>query len=167
MRRQDCNKVRLPSEPVLHQLSRIMQPKEDLIGVARSVSACLHEMDPSFEGQASVQPGVAGRDVIRSDPNTSGQVMELVKALTRTMNSITVCATIHSPSPQTFELFDKVIILLSGRIVYFGNNGERPLTQCDLVFCLACFPCHLKHAFQASSKTNSFRYSCRCIVSSK
>ena len=51
--------------------------------------------------------------------------MELVKALTRTMNSITVCATIHSPSPQTFELFDKVIILLSGRIVYFGNNGER------------------------------------------
>ena len=53
------------------------------------------------------------------------QVMELVKALTKTMNSITVCATIHSPSPQTFELFDKVIILLSGRIVYFGNNGER------------------------------------------
>lgn len=51
--------------------------------------------------------------------------MELVKALTRTVNSITVCATIHSPSPQTFELFDKVIILLSGRIVYFGNNGER------------------------------------------
>ena len=51
--------------------------------------------------------------------------MELVKALTRTMNSITVCATIHSPSPQTFELFDKVIILLSGRIVYFGDNGER------------------------------------------
>ena len=50
--------------------------------------------------------------------------MELVKALTRTMNSITVCATIHSPSPQTFDLFDKVIILLSGRIVYFGNNGE-------------------------------------------
>ena len=57
------------------------------------------------------------------------QVMELGKALTRTMNSITVCATIHSPSPQTFDLFDKVIILLSGRIVYFGNNGERPCTQ--------------------------------------
>ena len=53
--------------------------------------------------------------------------MELVKALTRTMNSITVCATIHSPSPQTFDLFDKVIILLSGRIVYFGNNGEYSL----------------------------------------
>ena len=54
------------------------------------------------------------------------QVMELVKALTRTVNSITVCATIHSPSPQTFDLFGKVIILLSGRIVYFGNNGGPP-----------------------------------------
>jgi len=51
------------------------------------------------------------------------QVMELVMALTRTNNSITVCATIHSPSPNTFNLFDKVIILLRGRIVYFGNNG--------------------------------------------
>ncbi|CAL8472002.1 g11544 [Coccomyxa elongata] len=50
-------------------------------------------------------------------------VMELVKALTKTLNSITVCATIHSPSPQTFNLFDKVIILLRGRIVYFGDNG--------------------------------------------
>ncbi|CAL5220797.1 g2870 [Coccomyxa viridis] len=61
------------------------------------------------------------------DSYTSHEVMELVKALTRTMNSITVCATIHSPSPQTFELFDKVIILLSGRIVYFGNNGLDPI----------------------------------------
>ena len=57
------------------------------------------------------------------------QVMELVKALTRTVNSITVCATIHSPSPQTFDLFDKVIILLSGRIVYFGNNGGPPCSH--------------------------------------
>ena len=60
---------------------------------------------------------------------SAGQVMEMVIALTRTNNSITVCATIHSPSPQTFGLFDKLIILLSGRIVYFGNNGalSRPM----------------------------------------
>ena len=57
----------------------------------------------------------------------AGQVMEMVVALTRTNNSITVCATIHSPSPQTFGLFDKLIILLSGRIVYFGNNGALTL----------------------------------------
>jgi len=56
--------------------------------------------------------------------------MELVMALTKTHNSITVCATIHSPSPQTFALFDKVIILLRGRIVYFGNNGALPTIPC-------------------------------------
>ncbi|EIE23643.1 P-loop containing nucleoside triphosphate hydrolase protein [Coccomyxa subellipsoidea C-169] len=58
------------------------------------------------------------------DSYTSHEVMELVMALTKTHNSITVCATIHSPSPQTFNLFDKVIILLRGRIVYFGDNGD-------------------------------------------
>jgi ABC-type multidrug transport system ATPase subunit len=52
------------------------------------------------------------------------QVMDIVKRLTTSNDSITVCATIHSPSPQTFNLFDKIIILLSGRIVYFGDNGN-------------------------------------------
>ena len=74
------------------------------------------------------------------------QVMELVKALTRTSNSITVCATIHSPSPQTFDLFDKVIILLAGRIVYFGNNGAPPsLFSCSAEALLPpspCLPCY-------------------------
>ena len=49
--------------------------------------------------------------------------MKVVKKLTRTRDSITVCATIHSPSPFTFRLFDKLIILLKGRVAYFGNNG--------------------------------------------
>lgn len=57
--------------------------------------------------------------------------MELVMALTKTHNSITVCATIHSPSPQTFALFDKVIILLRGRIVYFGENGALSVILCS------------------------------------
>ncbi len=38
--------------------------QDDLIGVAKFINACLHRMDPSFEGQTSDQPGVAGRDVI-------------------------------------------------------------------------------------------------------
>ncbi len=50
--------------------------------------------------------------------------MELVKRLTTSDDSITVCATIHSPSPATFNLFDKVMILLTGRIAYFGGNGR-------------------------------------------
>ncbi len=38
--------------------------QEDLIGVAKFVTACLRKMNPSYEGQTSDQPGVAGRDVI-------------------------------------------------------------------------------------------------------
>ena len=53
------------------------------------------------------------------------QVMKCVVALTQTVSSITVCATIHSPSPQTFALFDRLIILLRGRIDYFGANCAR------------------------------------------
>lgn len=37
---------------------------------------------------------------------------------------ITVCATIHSPTPYTFGLFDRLLLLLSGQMVYFGPNGE-------------------------------------------
>ena len=37
--------------------------QDDLIGVAKFVNACLRKMNPS-EGQASDQPGVAGRDVM-------------------------------------------------------------------------------------------------------
>jgi len=36
--------------------------QDDLIGVARYVNACVMRMNP--QGQASDQPGVAGRDVI-------------------------------------------------------------------------------------------------------
>ena len=32
----------------------------DLIGVAKFVNACLNKMNPSLQGQASNQPGVAG-----------------------------------------------------------------------------------------------------------
>ena len=37
---------------------------------------------------------------------------------------ITIAATIHSPTSRTFQLFDRVLILQRGHIVYFGDNGE-------------------------------------------
>ena len=47
--------------------------------------------------------------------------MSEVKALVR--GGITICATIHSPTPFAFSLFDSLIILLRGRVVYFGDRG--------------------------------------------
>jgi len=50
--------------------------EEDLIGVAKFVTACMNKMNPSLQGQASDQPGVAGRDVISSDLIYSDQLLD-------------------------------------------------------------------------------------------
>jgi len=50
--------------------------------------------------------------------------MAEVKALVR--GGITICATIHSPTPFAFALFDSLMILLRGRVVYFGDRGAWP-----------------------------------------
>jgi ABC-type lipopolysaccharide export system ATPase subunit len=52
------------------------------------------------------------------------QVMKVVKDLTKT--GITICATIHNPTPYCFNLFDRLMILLHGRVVYSGENGVPP-----------------------------------------
>ncbi len=56
------------------------------------------------------------------DSFTASEVMEVVKGLVT--SGITIAATIHSPTPRTFQLFDRVLILQRGRIVFFGDNGE-------------------------------------------
>lgn len=38
-------------------------------------------------------------------------------------SGIAVASSIHAPSPDTFALFDRVLILQRGRAVYFGENG--------------------------------------------
>lgn len=48
--------------------------------------------------------------------------MTVVKDLVHT--GITICATIHSPTPYCFALFDRLILLLRGRVVYFGDRGR-------------------------------------------
>ena len=40
------------------------------------------------------------------------------------LEGMTVCATIHSPSPFTFHLFERLLLMAGGRIAYFGQNGD-------------------------------------------
>lgn len=54
------------------------------------------------------------------------QVMDVIKGLL-TSSNITIAATIHSPTPHTFDLFDRILILQRGRLVYFGANGQAAL----------------------------------------
>ena len=58
------------------------------------------------------------------------QVIAVVKGLTKT--GITICATIHNPTPYCFNLFDRLMILLHGRVVYSGENGELLRQSCDV-----------------------------------
>jgi ABC-type multidrug transport system permease subunit len=49
--------------------------------------------------------------------------MSVVHAL-RT-SGVTVCATIHSPTATAFGLFDALMMLVRGRVVYFGSAGRQ------------------------------------------
>ena len=57
------------------------------------------------------------------DSSTADDIMALVKKIATT-TSTTVCSTIHSPSAHTFNLFDDLLLLASGRIVYFGHLND-------------------------------------------
>ena len=45
------------------------------------------------------------------------------RTLSQEKEGITICATIHCPSIETFRLFDRVLLLQHGRAVYHGDNG--------------------------------------------
>lgn len=55
------------------------------------------------------------------DSFTSNEVMTYVQRLTSM--GVTVCATIHSPSAYCFSLFQRMIMLVRGEVVFFGPNN--------------------------------------------
>ncbi|KAK9803172.1 hypothetical protein WJX72_008884 [[Myrmecia] bisecta] len=55
------------------------------------------------------------------DSTTANEVMATVRSLTKT--GITICSTIHSPTQKCLNMFGMVLLLLGGRIVYFGEQG--------------------------------------------
>lgn len=62
------------------------------------------------------------------DSTASFEVMSYAKELARA-NNIIIIASIHQPSTTTFQLFDKLLLLSSGRTCYFG-----PLSDLDGYF---------------------------------
>ena len=79
------------------------------------------------------------------DSYTSNEVMTVVKTLTKT--GITICATIHNPTPYCFNLFDRLMILLHGRVVYSGENGvQRMLAPLLLLRTWARLFCRARRA---------------------
>eukprot|EP00878_Enallax_costatus_P038518 GHUV01043803.1.p1 GENE.GHUV01043803.1~~GHUV01043803.1.p1 ORF type:complete len:308 (-),score=34.80 GHUV01043803.1:223-1146(-) len=60
------------------------------------------------------------------DSLTANEVMRVVSSLAR--DGTTIATTIHSPSSYCFSLFDKLLILMSGKPVYFGEPGSAAIS---------------------------------------
>ena len=77
------------------------------------------------------------------------QVMSVVRTLTK--EGMTIVATIHSPTPFCFNLFDRLMILIGGYAIYHGPNGEHKMSLVAMLhFCGVLNHFHLswlgKHA---------------------
>lgn len=57
------------------------------------------------------------------DSNTTYQIMQSLKNLTHVMET-TVVVGLLQPAPETFDLFDDVILLAAGRVIYHGPREE-------------------------------------------
>ncbi|OLY79407.1 ATP-binding cassette sub-family G member 8 [Smittium mucronatum] len=67
------------------------------------------------------------------DSNTAYSVIKLLKDFTTSKDVITI-STIHQPNYKTFSLFDKVLLLSLGGIVYSGPISEAEKYFTDLGF---------------------------------
>ena len=61
------------------------------------------------------------------DSETAFECMDAVRDITDQYR--TTMVTIHQPSPETFALFDTLLLLSSGKVTYFG-----PMEQCISYF---------------------------------
>jgi ABC-type multidrug transport system ATPase subunit len=75
-------------------------------------------------------PSVLFLDELTSglDSHTAHGVVKVVKEVVGT--TIAAAATIHSPPPYTFALFERVMVLQRGREVYWGPNGKCTRSCC-------------------------------------
>ncbi len=61
------------------------------------------------------------------DSVSAAKVISVLKGLTCNPNSpTTIIATIHQPSSALYQIFDTVLLLASGRQLYFGPGGAEP-----------------------------------------
>lgn len=66
------------------------------------------------------------------DSYTSNEVMKVVKDLVANSSpgssrDMTICSTIHSPTSTCFKMFDRLLLLLRGEVVFFGHTGVEAL----------------------------------------
>ena len=70
-------------------------------------------------------------DVLYLDEPTTGldsfmanEVVSILRELCTAM-SLTICATVHSPTAYSFNQFDSLLLLIKGRVAFNGNIGQN------------------------------------------
>eukprot|EP00916_Digyalum_oweni_P026591 GHVL01043669.1.p1 GENE.GHVL01043669.1~~GHVL01043669.1.p1 ORF type:complete len:363 (+),score=45.61 GHVL01043669.1:46-1134(+) len=101
-----------------------------------------HQSKRGISGGERKRLGVASEiitnpSVLFCDEPTSGLDTFMAASVVKVMRSLsrsgrTVMATIHQPSSKTFALFDKVLILGEGRMIYYGQR-EAALPYFDSI----------------------------------
>lgn len=66
------------------------------------------------------------------DAYTGHEVARAVKGLSE--SGITICVSLHSPPPRTFQLFDRLLMMQKGRVLYFGCSGLEVLDYLEQNF---------------------------------
>jgi len=139
-------------ETMLYSYDLIMGPcslREDKMKVISNIirQLDLERCESTYIG-SSTQRGISGGqrkrvsigisligtpNMLFMDEPTSGldshialEVMGIVKELT--WKGLTTVVSIHSPSSSIFSLFDKLIILSDGRLMYFGKADEYAIS---------------------------------------
>jgi ABC-type multidrug transport system ATPase subunit len=57
------------------------------------------------------------------DSFTSEQVMNTLKNLAKTSGRTVIC-TIHQPNSDIFHMFDQLMLLAKGRVVFYGKGKD-------------------------------------------
>jgi ABC-type multidrug transport system ATPase subunit len=105
----DCRRVRI-GDPLVKGISG-GQAKRTNIGIALVTSPRVLFLDEPTSGL---------------DSFTANEVVSLLKAIAS--DGVTILATIHSPTAYAFSLFDRLAMLVRGRLVYFGPGGAPALS---------------------------------------
>ena len=63
------------------------------------------------------------------DSSTTFQICRYMRQMVH-ISDVTIVVSLLQPAPETFELFDDIIILSEGQIVYQGYSNNNYVTNC-------------------------------------
>ena len=117
----------------------------------------------SIQGRAALESKPHSSIDTRLQVSSGLSCMTVCRLLLQEKEGITICATIHCPSIETFRLFDRVLLLQHGRAVYHGDNGAPVIDYFQTSFPDVREVTSVEPAWSACNAIHR-HVCCRCIV---